>query len=71
MCQKSNTGIQKKKGISKKNKKLETRADNTFKYNVFAPMRRFQLELIYLYFPPSFYQTVDNCQLSMAGDRRN
>ena len=27
---------------------------NTFKYHVFAPMGRFQLELIYLYFPPSF-----------------
>jgi hypothetical protein len=27
---------------------------NTFKYHVFAPMRRFQLELIYLYFPSSF-----------------
>ena len=26
---------------------------NTFKYNAFAPMGRFQLELIYLYFPPS------------------
>ena len=26
---------------------------NTFKYHVFAPMGRFQLELIYLYFPPS------------------
>ena len=26
---------------------------NTKKYHVFAPMRRFQLELIYLYFPPS------------------
>ena len=31
---------------------------NTFKYHVFAPMVRFQLELIYLYFPPSFHQTV-------------
>ena len=31
---------------------------NTFKYHVFAPMGRFQLELIYLYFPPSFHQTV-------------
>ena len=30
---------------------------NTFKY-VFAPMGRFQLELIYLYFPPYFHQTV-------------
>ena len=26
---------------------------NTFKYHVFAPMGRFHLELIYLYFPPS------------------
>ena len=26
---------------------------NTFKYHVFAPMGRFQLETIYLYFPPS------------------
>ena len=25
----------------------------TFKYHVFAPMGRFQLELIYLYFPQS------------------
>ena len=24
----------------------------------FSPMGRFQLELIYLYFPPSFHQTV-------------
>ena len=31
---------------------------NTFKYHVFALMGRFQLELIYLYFPPSFHQTV-------------
>ena len=31
---------------------------NTFKYHVFAPMGRFQLELIYLYFPMSFHQTV-------------
>ena len=30
---------------------------NIFKY-VFAPMGRFQLELIYLYFPPSFHQIV-------------
>ena len=27
--------------------------NNTFKYHVFAPMGRFQLESIYLYFPPS------------------
>ena len=26
---------------------------DTKKYHVFAPMGRFQLELIYLYFPPS------------------
>ena len=31
---------------------------NTKKYHVFAPMGRFQLELIYLYFPPSFHLTV-------------
>ena len=31
---------------------------STFKYHVFAPMGRFQLELIYLYFPPSFHHTV-------------
>ena len=30
----------------------------TFKYHVFAPMGRFQLELIYLYFPPSFHLIV-------------
>jgi len=29
---------------------------NTFKCHVFAPMGRLQLELIYLYFPPSFHQ---------------
>ena len=28
---------------------------DTFKYHVFAPMGRFQLELIYLCFPPSFH----------------
>ena len=31
---------------------------NTKKYHVFATIGRFQLELIYLYFPPSFHQTV-------------
>ena len=31
---------------------------NTFKYHVFEPMGRFQLELVYLYFPPSFHLTV-------------
>ena len=30
----------------------------TFKYHVFAPMGRFQLELIYLDFPLSFHLTV-------------
>ena len=56
---------------------------NTFKYNVFAPMGRFQLELIYLYFPPSFHQfflscmpfvvitTLSICQLPKPGDRSN
>ena len=29
---------------------------NTFKYYVFAPMGRFQLEFIYLCFPPSSHQ---------------
>ena len=33
---------------------VHTRSDfNTKKYHVFAPMGRFQLESIYLYFPPS------------------
>ena len=36
----------------------KVRVTNTFKYNVFVSMGRFQLELIYLYFPPSFHQTV-------------
>jgi len=31
---------------------------NTFKYHVFAPMGRFQLKLIYLYFPLSLNLTV-------------
>ena len=31
---------------------------NIFKYHVFAPMGGFQLELIYLYFPPSFHLRV-------------
>jgi hypothetical protein len=30
----------------------------TFKCHVFAPMWRFQLQLIYLYFPPSFHLIV-------------
>ena len=32
---------------------LKLNRDTTFKYHVFAPMGRFQLESIYLYFPPS------------------
>ena len=36
---------------------------NTFKYNVFASMGIFKLELIYLYSPPSFHLTV-GCFLS-------
>ena len=32
---------------------IRTREINTKKYHVFAPMGRFQLESIYLYFPPS------------------
>ena len=39
--------------IIKKQKSLYTKDFNTKKYHVFAPMGRFQLELIYLYFPPS------------------
>ena len=31
---------------------------DNFKYHVFAPVGRFQLELIYLYFPLSFHLTV-------------
>ena len=31
---------------------------NIFKYHVFAPMGRFQLKLIYFYFPPSFHLIV-------------
>ena len=34
------------------------KSNNTFKYHVFAPMGRFQLEIIYLYFSPSFHITV-------------
>ena len=30
----------------------------TFKYHVIAQKGRFQLELIYVYFPPSFHLTV-------------
>ena len=38
--------------------KRKTQDINTFKYHVFAPMGRFLLELIYLYFPPSFHLIV-------------
>ena len=31
---------------------------DTFKYHVFAPMERLQLELIYFYFPPSSHLIV-------------
>ena len=31
---------------------------STYKYHVFAPMGRIQLELIYLYFPRPLHQTV-------------
>ena len=40
---------------------------NTFKYHVFAPIGRFQLELIYLYFPPSFHLTVGSfCPVGLS-----
>ena len=39
-------------------KKVDIIRLNTKKYHVFAPMGRFQLELIYLYFPPSFHLIV-------------
>ena len=35
---------------------------NTFKYHVFAAMGRFQLELIYLYFPPSSHLMFLSCR---------
>ena len=38
--------------------KIQNICYNTFKYHVFAPMGRFQLELVYLYFPPSSHLTV-------------
>ena len=40
-----------------------------FKYHVFAPMGRFQLELIYPYFPPSFHLTVVVSVLSLLDGR--
>ena len=43
---------------------------NTKKYNVFAPMVRFHLESIYLYFPPSlfgFYIKVFGVQFHLTG----
>jgi hypothetical protein len=42
----------------------------SFKYNVFAPMGRFQLELIYLYFPPSFHQTVEEIEILKAASSK-
>ena len=42
----------------KRKLELQTPDLYTSKYHVFAPMERFQLELIYLYFPPSFHLTV-------------
>ena len=39
---------------------------NTKKYHVFAPMGRFQLESIYLYFPPSS-QLVNNVVIATKG----
>ena len=49
---------------------------NTFKCHVFAPMGRFQLELIYLYFPPSLLtptRPVENVVITTKGlqDRNN
>ena len=38
--------------------RLTGKVINTFKYHVFAPTGRYQLELIYLNFPPSFHLTV-------------
>ena len=38
---------------------------NTFIYHVFAPMGRFQLESIYLYFPPT--RPVDNVVIATKG----
>ena len=40
---------------------------NTKKYHVFAPMGRFQLELIYLYFPPSSYLILDGTTVENKG----
>ena len=42
-------------GVTQKIKKIY-HFINTKKYHVFAPMGRFQLELSYLYFPPSSHQ---------------
>ena len=39
--------------VGKDSKKIISIITDTFKYHVFAPMGRFQLESIYLYFPPS------------------
>ena len=40
---------------------------NTKKYHVFAPMERFQLELIYLYFPPSSIHILDGTTVENKG----
>ena len=40
---------------------------NTKKYHVFAPMGRFQLELIYLYFPPSSHLVLDGTTVENKG----
>ena len=41
------------KDLAKYHYAIINKAINTKKYHVFAPMGRFQLESIYLYFPPS------------------
>ena len=52
--------IQNHKNIQKLNPSLLIidKFSSTTKYHVFVPLGRFQLELIYLYFPPSFHLTV-------------
>ena len=47
-----------------------TRLKKSFKYHVFAPVGRFQLELIYLYFPLSFHLIV-GCFCPVIQDRNN
>ena len=48
--------------------KIKTSKSNTKKYHVFAPMGRFQLESIYLYFPPSS-QLVYLCFCPVGNER--